>query len=400
MKKARVRWNEANLDEIEANKPVRQKITEPKTPYHPHMIDNDVSLSPRRGSFEDGHGDALDAEAICSALNDVASSSNNSSGPSGWTSSEDEVDTMDQDDEDSDFKEHRRAHYDEFQKVKELRRKGSFLKDESKGEVEDSGKDRSCDTSSLLTAGVKDMKIVESSMSQWILGSLRNNINCLFVIFIAVLLSYAFSIFIFPTEPSCYYGRITKNATANTTGNRLTAPPPANQPAKAHPIAFSPVLIGPAIDPQLEDLFNWKIDEPMSRHSSHDRPVLMCKYPFMLGIMATFLSDKFKDPQIEKYNGTTNLIDHLRAFQNLMRLHRMPNVIACQAFSPTLKKEARDWSATWLLQYITSISDFTIKFALALQAILDKTSWGVKNLQMTSVVSCHGSLTKVWALNV
>ncbi|KHG25616.1 putative C17A5.09c [Gossypium arboreum] len=155
----RVRWNEENLGEIEANKPVRQKITEPKTPYHP-MIDDDGSLSPRGRSFNDCVID-VDAEELCSALKDVASSSRKTTGQSGgWTSSDDEADPMDHDEEDQNgksFKEQRKAHYDEFLKIKELRRKGSFIEDED-DEVEG-------DSSSSLSSGVKDIGIVEGPAS-------------------------------------------------------------------------------------------------------------------------------------------------------------------------------------------------------------------------------------------
>uniref|UniRef100_A0A5B7BU27 Protein phosphatase inhibitor 2 n=1 Tax=Davidia involucrata TaxID=16924 RepID=A0A5B7BU27_DAVIN len=164
--KGRVRWDEDNLGEIEANKPERQKITEPKTPYHP-MIDDDGSLSPIQCSFEEGAGNDIHAEAIRSALNDAAaSSSKKNSWHTGWTSSEDEADAMDQDDEDSSgksFREQRRAHYDEFRKVKEIRRNGSFIEDASDEDRDEEKKNGRSESSSSLTAGVKDIDIKEGS---------------------------------------------------------------------------------------------------------------------------------------------------------------------------------------------------------------------------------------------
>ncbi|MBA0712561.1 hypothetical protein Golax_011654 [Gossypium laxum] len=152
----RVRWNEENLVEIEANKPARQKIIEPKTPYHPMIDDDDGSLSPVGHGFNDCIGDAMDAEELRSALKDVASSSKKTIGQSsGWTSSDDDGDPMEEDGSGMSFKEHRKAHYIEFLKIKELRQKGSFLEDE--------GDDVEGDSSSSLRSSAKGKEKEEGS---------------------------------------------------------------------------------------------------------------------------------------------------------------------------------------------------------------------------------------------
>ncbi|CAJ2666662.1 unnamed protein product [Trifolium pratense] len=167
--KGRVRWDEDNIGEIEANKPVRQKITEPKTPYHP-MIDDDCSLSPVRGSFDaciDDEKRVTQVEAIWTALTDVGSSSKRGTGQSfGWTSSEDELDGMEQDDNDSEtdksrnFRKLRKAHYDEYLKVKELRQKSSRVEDESdEDDNPEPGKGEKKWESCSLSDSVKEMDI-------------------------------------------------------------------------------------------------------------------------------------------------------------------------------------------------------------------------------------------------
>ncbi|XP_004496586.1 protein phosphatase inhibitor 2 isoform X2 [Cicer arietinum] len=153
--KGRVRWDEANIGNIEANKPVRQKITEPKTPYHP-MIEDDSSPSPGRGGYDEGVDDKSDpTNAEESAFDNVVSCNRKKTRQSdGWTSSEDETESVEQIDEDAScsFKEHRRAHYDEFLKVKELRQQ-ALLENGSDEDNNTEEKKSNSDSSSAASKG-------------------------------------------------------------------------------------------------------------------------------------------------------------------------------------------------------------------------------------------------------
>lgn len=62
------------------------------------------------------------------------------------------------------FREHRRAHYDEYRKIKELRREGSSLEGASDDEIEDLEKrDGRYNTSSSLISAVEGIDIAEGS---------------------------------------------------------------------------------------------------------------------------------------------------------------------------------------------------------------------------------------------
>ncbi|KAL2474928.1 Uncharacterized protein Adt_35664 [Abeliophyllum distichum] len=106
--------------------------------------------------------------------------------------------------------------------------------------------------------------------------------------------------------------------------------------------------------------------------------------------------------------------DHIRTFQDRVRLHGWPDAIVCRAFLMTLRKDARELFDTLPPRSISSFADFANKFAICfsssaqkkktaiglMQVTQDKveslreymsrfncTTLGIKNLQMPSVIT-------------
>ncbi|XP_058185741.1 uncharacterized protein LOC131302966 [Rhododendron vialii] len=59
--------------------------------------------------------------------------------------------------------------------------------------------------------------------------------------------------------------------------------------------------------------------------------------PFTSEVMGLPLPRKFKMPQLETFNGSTDPLDHLETYKSLMHLQAVPDEVMCRAFPVTLK---------------------------------------------------------------
>ncbi|KAL2455365.1 Retrotrans gag domain-containing protein [Abeliophyllum distichum] len=113
---------------------------------------------------------------------------------------------------------------------------------------------------------------------------------------------------------------------------------------------------------RLEELMDRKIAEALSNKSSRQQSMVLEENPFSVEITAVPLPRDFKQPKMEKYDGSSDPIDHLRSFVDLMRLQATPDAIMCRAFPPTLRREARDWVATLPPKSIRTFDEFSKNF--------------------------------------
>ncbi|XP_038976929.1 uncharacterized protein LOC120107647 [Phoenix dactylifera] len=68
-------------------------------------------------------------------------------------------------------------------------------------------------------------------------------------------------------------------------------------------------------------------------------------------------------PQVETYNGTTDLLDHLESYGALMALQGSSEVILCKAFPATLREVARLWFSGLKPSTVSSFKQLGRQFA-------------------------------------
>ena len=93
-----------------------------------------------------------------------------------------------------------------------------------------------------------------------------------------------------------------------------------------------------------------------------DALVQQTESPFTAGVLHFPLMAKFRMLQIEMFNGTKDLIDHLNTYKNQMELHGYQDPIRCRAFAITLKGPTLAWFNRLPPSSISSFTELSIAF--------------------------------------
>ena len=96
--------------------------------------------------------------------------------------------------------------------------------------------------------------------------------------------------------------------------------------------------------------------------NSMDTLVQQTESPFTAEVLHFLLPAKFRMPQIEAFDRTKDLIDHLNTYKNQMELHGYQDPIRCRAFTITLKGLALAWFNGLPPSSVSSFRELSIAF--------------------------------------
>jgi hypothetical protein len=84
--------------------------------------------------------------------------------------------------------------------------------------------------------------------------------------------------------------------------------------------------------------------------------------PFIDRVMSFPLPDKFKMPQVDKYDGSGDLAEHVKSLRAHFILHGTSNEISCRTFPLTLTGVTEEWFARLPVKSINNFKDLECLF--------------------------------------
>ena len=95
---------------------------------------------------------------------------------------------------------------------------------------------------------------------------------------------------------------------------------------------------------------------------SMDTLVQQTESLFIAEVLHFPLLAKFRMPQIEAFDGTKDLVDHLNTYKNQTELHGYQDPVRCRAFAMTLKGPALAWFNRLPPSSVSSFRELSIAF--------------------------------------